>query len=232
MVAGPPNWASLRLGDGVWVCWGLGSCCFLLHGLGAVVPPSCSSAAGLGAVHRELIYIWSDSESPHPWKPRRFSPWHPRLERCCPAPLAGLALRGVGQPPRQLFGVVQLAVGSGLGDGWGKEPHVCMGAPKITPSCAAYTVNQVAAVGMCTCGGTRVYTDVWGVRCHGEGSITVLVLWFHLITLVPWLGGGFVPSAQGGKALGSCSPELRDTGWVLSPCACPWAALQCLVIID
>lgn len=37
-----------------------------------------------------------------------------------------------------------------------------------------------------------------------------------------------MPSAQGGKALGSSSPELGDTGWVLSP----WAALLCLIIID
>lgn len=41
-----------------------------------------------------------------------------------------------------------------------------------------------------------------------------------------------MPSAQGGKALGSSSPELGDTGWVLSPCACPWAALLCLIIIN
>lgn len=134
-----------------------------------------------------------------------------------------------GATPKATFGVVQLAVGSGLGDGWRKEPHVCMGTPKITLSCAAYTVNRMAAVGTCTFWGyLGLYKLFFGVRCHGEGSITVLVLWFHLITSVPWLRGGFVPSAQGGKALGSSSPELEDTGWVLSP----WAALLCLIIID
>lgn len=104
VVAGPPNWVSLRLGDGVWVCWGLGSCCFLLRGLGAVVPPSCSSAAGLGAVHHELIYIWSDSESPHPWKPRRFSPGTRIWRGAALLPSQGWGSKAWGNPEGNFWG--------------------------------------------------------------------------------------------------------------------------------
>lgn len=85
----------------------------------------------------------------------------------CSPHRAGAPRRGA--TPKATFGVVQLAVGSGLGDGWRKEPHVCMGAPKITPSCAAYTVNRMAAVGTCTCGGTWVCTNFfWGKVPRGR----------------------------------------------------------------
>lgn len=152
MFAGPQNWASLRLGDGVWVCWGLGSCCFLLGGLGAVVPPSCSSAAGLGAARCEPIYVWSPLNHPIHGECRA-SPPDTRIRiGAAPAPLAGLGLRGVGESPKAIFGVLQLAVGSGLRNGWRKEHQVCVGVPKTAHSCATYTVNQMAAVGVCTCG--------------------------------------------------------------------------------